>query len=51
MKIKTYGGDKIGGCITEISSGTSKIIFDYGSNLDNTRQIDIERINKRKATI
>lgn len=42
LNIKTYGGDKIGGCITEVSSGSSKIIFDYGSNLDDTPQIDIE---------
>lgn len=42
LDIKIYGGDKIGGCITEISSKNSKIIFDYGTNLDNTKQIDIE---------
>ena len=42
LKIKTYGGDKIGGCITEISSSNVKIIFDYGTNLDDTQQIDIE---------
>ena len=42
MKIKTYGGNKIGGCITEISSNNAKIIFDYGTNLDDTKQIDIE---------
>lgn len=42
LKIKTYGGDKIGGCITEISSSNAKIIFDYGTNLDDIPQIDIE---------
>ncbi len=42
LNIKTYVGDKIGGCITEISSETAKIIFDYGSNLDDTEQMDIE---------
>lgn len=42
MDIKIYGGNKIGGCITQISSQNTKIIFDYGNNLDNTKQIDIE---------
>lgn len=42
LKIKIYGGDKIGGCITEISSSNAKIIFDYGTNLDDIPQIDIE---------
>lgn len=46
LKIKTYGEDKIGGCITEISSKNAKIIFDYGTNLDNTKQIDIEELTK-----
>ncbi len=46
LKIKTYGGDKIGGCITEISSKNAKIIFDYGTNLDDTKQIDIEGLTK-----
>ena len=30
MEIKIYGGDKIGGCITEISSKNTKIIFECG---------------------
>lgn len=47
LKIKTYGGDKIGGCITEISSKNAKIIFDYGTNLDDTKQIDIEGLTNR----
>ena len=42
MEIKTYEANKIGGCITEIRSGDTKIIFDYGSNLDDTPQIDIK---------
>jgi len=46
LKIKIYGGDKIGGCITEISSKNTKIIFDYGTNLDDTEQIDIEGLTK-----
>ena len=33
---------KSGGCITEIRSGNTRIIFDYGNNLDNTPQIEIE---------
>ena len=37
MDIKIYGGNKIGGCITQISSQNTKIIFDYGNNLDNTK--------------
>lgn len=48
LKIKTYGGNKIGGCITEISSSNAKIIFDYGTNLDDTKQIDIEGLTKGK---
>lgn len=46
MEIKIYGGNKIGGCITEISSKNAKIILDYGTNLDNTKQIDIEGLTK-----
>lgn len=42
MEIKTYGANKIGGCTTEIQSGSTKIIFDYGTNLYYTPQIDIE---------
>ena len=42
MEIETYEANKIGGCITEIRSGDTKIIFDYGSNLDDTPQIDIK---------
>lgn len=42
MKIKIYEGNKIGGCITEISTKDTKIIFDYGNNLDDTKQIDID---------
>ncbi|MEI3395156.1 MAG: MBL fold metallo-hydrolase [Clostridia bacterium] len=49
LQIKTYGGNKIGGCITEISSKKTKIIIDYGTNLDNSEQIDIEGLtNGRK---
>lgn len=46
LEIKIYGGDKIGGCITEISSKNAKVILDYGTNLDNTKQIDIEGLTK-----
>ena len=42
MEIETYEANKIGGCITEIRSGNTKIIFDYGSNLDDIPQIDIK---------
>lgn len=42
MEIKTYEANKIGGCITEIRSGNTKIIFDYGNNLDGTEQIEIK---------
>ncbi len=48
MEIKIYGGDKIGGCITEISSKNTKIIFDYGNNLDDTKQIDINGLTEGK---
>lgn len=42
MKIKIIKGTKqIGGCITEISTDKTKIIIDYGDNLDGTNQIDI----------
>lgn len=42
MEIKTYEANKIGGCITEIRSGNTRIIFDYGNNLDDSPQIDLE---------
>lgn len=42
MKIKIYEGNKIGGCITEVSADKTKIIFDYGLNLDDTPQINIK---------
>ena len=48
MEIRTYGANKIGGCITEIGSGSTKIIFDYGSNLDDTPQLDIEGLTYGK---
>ena len=48
MEIKTYGANKIGGCITEIRSGKTRIIFDYGNNLDGTKQIDIEGLTYGK---
>ena len=48
MEIKIYGGNKIGGCITEISSNDTKIIFDYGNNLDDTKQIDINGLTMGK---
>lgn len=48
MEIKTYGANKIGGCITEIQSGTTKIIFDYGSNLEDIPQLDIEGLTYGK---
>lgn len=48
MEIKTYEANKIGGCITEIRSGSTKIIFDYGNNLDDTPQIDIKGLTYGK---
>lgn len=48
MEIKTYEANKIGGCITEIRSGNTKLIFDYGSNLDDTPQIEIEGLTYGK---
>ena len=34
MKIKVHRGhDQIGGCITEISTDTSRIFIDFGQNL------------------
>lgn len=51
LEIKTYGGDKIGGCVTEISSKTAKIIFDYGTNLDGTKQIEIEGLTKGDSKV
>ena len=51
LEIKTYGGDKIGGCVTEISSKTAKIIFDYGTNLDGTKQIEIEGLTKGESKV
>lgn len=34
MKIKVHRGlDQIGGCITEISTGTSRVFIDFGQNL------------------
>lgn len=50
LKIKTYGGNKIGGCITEISSKNAKIIFDYGTNLDDTKQMEIEGLTVGEPT-
>lgn len=49
MEIKTYGANKIGGCITEIQSGSTKLIFDYGNNLDDTPQLDIEGLTYGKT--
>ena len=49
MEIKTYEANKIGGCITEVRSGNTKIIFDYGSNLDDTPQIEIEGLTYGKV--
>lgn len=48
MEIKTYEANKIGGCITEITSGSTKLILDYGSNLDDTPQIEIEGLTYGK---
>jgi len=50
MKVKVYEGDKIGGCVTEILSEKTKIIFDYGLNLDDTPQIEIEGLTYGKPT-
>ena len=49
MEIKTYEANKIGGCITEVRSRNTKIIFDYGSNLDDTPQIEIEGLTYGKV--
>ena len=46
LEIKTYCGDKIGGCITQISSKNTKVILDYGTNLENEKQIEIEGLTK-----
>jgi ribonuclease J len=50
MEIKTYGANKIGGCVTEIQSRDTKIIFDYGNNLDDTPQLDIEGLTYGKPS-
>lgn len=34
MKIKIYRPNQVGGCITEISNDTTKIIFDFGEELE-----------------
>ena len=48
IRIKVIQGDQIGGCITEISSGDTRIIFDYGNNLDDTPQISISGLTYGK---
>ncbi|MDR0978788.1 MAG: MBL fold metallo-hydrolase, partial [Lachnospiraceae bacterium] len=48
LLVKTYEAEKIGGCITEVASENTKIIFDYGKNLDDTPQIDIEGLTHGK---
>ena len=42
MKVRILKGtEQIGGCIAEISTDKTKIIIDYGENLDGKKQIDI----------
>lgn len=38
--IKIYQGNQIGGCITVISSASSKIVIDFGENLPGSKRIE-----------
>jgi len=53
MKITIHRGiDQIGGCITEISSDTTRIIIDLGQNLpDGNNKIDDKLANKKAVSI
>ena len=47
MKVKIIKGTKqIGGCITEISTDKSRIIIDFGEDLDSNDQFELEGLTK-----
>jgi len=52
MEIKIIKGTKqIGGCITEISTTTTKIIIDFGKDLDDEKkEFELEGLTKGKST-
>ena len=43
------GTNQIGGCITEISTKNTKIIIDFGTDLDETRDFEISGLTKDKS--
>ena len=51
MKVKIIKGtNQIGGCITEISANNSKIIIDFGDDLDDTKEsFELEGLTKGKS--
>ena len=51
MKVKIIKGtNQIGGCITEISVNNSKIIIDFGDDLDDTKEsFELEGLTKGKS--
>lgn len=47
MKIKIHRGiDQIGGCITEISTASTRILIDFGLNLPNGLEVPDKFANK-----
>lgn len=45
------GTNQIGGCITEIKEGNTKIIIDFGEDLDTTKEsIELDGLTKNKST-
>ena len=50
MKVRIIKGtNQIGGCITEISCGNSKIIIDFGEDLDNSNEFKLEGLTYGKS--
>ena len=50
MKVKIIKGTKqIGGCITEISCNNTKIIIDFGNELDNDNSFELKGLTKGKS--
>ena len=50
MEVKIIKGtNQIGGCITEISCKNSKIIIDFGTDLDNDDSFELEGLTKGKS--
>ena len=47
MKVRIIKGtNQIGGCITEISTDKTKILIDFGDNLDGSKQVEVDGLTK-----